>query len=111
MRRSVMQRSKTRTPSRKCCTPQLDLPAFARNTDLLKLLDSKLRRNDALDELIAGLDQYQQTAFNLLRSKKLRQALDLSQDRRKSVHALRKTNRRRPATPSAIRCTFSWPAA
>ena len=47
-------------------TPQLDLPACTRNTDLLKTLDTRLRRDDTQDEVIAGLDQYQQTAFNLL---------------------------------------------
>jgi hypothetical protein len=37
------------------------------------------------DESIAGLDQYQQPAFNLLRSPKLRHALDLSKEPTKSV--------------------------
>ena len=55
-------------------TPQLEVPALDKNADLLKALDTKFRRDDAQDELIAGLDQHQQTAFNLLRSPKLRQA-------------------------------------
>jgi hypothetical protein len=59
-------------------TPQLEVSAFDKNADLLKTLDNRLRSLDTRDELIAGLDQYQQTAFNLLRSPKLRQALDLS---------------------------------
>ena len=78
----------------KMLTPQLDLPAFARNTDLLKTLDTRLRRNDTQDEVIAGLDQYQQTAFNLLRSPKLRQALDLSKE---SAQSVERFTRNKPA--------------
>jgi hypothetical protein len=66
-------------------TPQLETPAFEKNADLLKALDTKLRRMDAKDELIAGLDQYQQTAFNLLRSPRLREALDLSKEPVRSI--------------------------
>jgi hypothetical protein len=51
----------------------------------LKAVDGKLRKQDALDPLIAGLDQYQQTAFNMLRSPKLREACDLSKEPRKVV--------------------------
>jgi hypothetical protein len=61
-------------------TPQLEMSTFDKNADLLKSLDNRLRSLDTKDELIAGLDQYQQTAFNLLRSPKLRQALDLSKE-------------------------------
>ena len=50
------------------------------NADLLTALDTGLRRMDRLDPLIEGLDQYQQTAFNMLRSPKLREALDLSKE-------------------------------
>jgi hypothetical protein len=66
-------------------TPQLEMPSFERNADLLKALDTKLRRIDGQDPLIEGLDQYQQTAFNLLRSPKLRQAMDLSKEPSKSI--------------------------
>ena len=66
-------------------TPQLEMPAFEKNADLLKSLDKKLRRDDSQDELVAGLDQYQQTAFNLLRSPKLRQAIDLSKEPARSL--------------------------
>lgn len=61
-------------------TPQLEMSTFDKNADLLKTLDNRLRSIDTKDELISGLDQYQQTAFNLLRSPKLRQALDLSKE-------------------------------
>src|SRR5262249_47214655 len=61
-------------------TPQIELPAFQRDADLLRTVDNRLRRQDALDPLIAGLDRYQQTAFDLLRSPRLREALDLSKE-------------------------------
>jgi hypothetical protein len=81
----VLQPLKDKDAVTRMLTPQLEMPAFEKNAALLKTLDAKLRRNDTADELIAGLDQYQQTAFNLLRSPKLRQALDLSKESNKSV--------------------------
>ena len=66
-------------------TPQIELPAFQRDADLLRAVDNRLRRQDALDPLIAGLDRHQQTAFNLLRSPKLRDALDLTKEPRRNV--------------------------
>lgn len=86
----VMQPLKDKDAVTKMLTPQLELPAFARNAELLGKLDRKLRRDDQQDELIAGLDQYQQTAFNLLRSPKLRQALDLSQEKPESIERFAK---------------------
>ncbi len=70
----------------KMLTPQVELPSFERNADLLKAVDQRLRRQDALDPIIEGMDQYQQTAFNLLRSPKLRQALDLSKEPAKTLN-------------------------
>lgn len=64
----------------KMLSPQMEVPAFARHAKLLKSLDQRLRAQDRVDPLIAGLDKYQQTAFDMLRSPKLRQALDLSQE-------------------------------
>jgi hypothetical protein len=61
-------------------SPQMELPAFARQADLLAALDGRLRRQDQVDPLIAGLDEYQQTAFDMLRSPRLRQAIDLSKE-------------------------------
>ncbi len=66
-------------------TPQLEVPSLERNVDLLKALDGGLRRIDKVDPLIEGLDQYQQTAFNMLRSPKLREAMDLSKEDPKRV--------------------------
>jgi len=71
-------------------SPQLEVSAFDKNTDLLKSLDNRLRSQDTKDELIAGLDQYQQTAFNLLRSPKLRNALDLSKEPAASLDRYRR---------------------
>ena len=64
----------------KMLAPQMELPAFAKQTELLAALDNRLRRQDSVDPLIAGLDKYQQTAFDMLRSPKLRAALDLSKE-------------------------------
>ena len=58
------------------------------------MLDNRLRKDDSQDELITGLDQHQQTAFNLLRSPKLRQALDLSKE---SPESIARFTRNKPA--------------
>jgi len=86
----IMQPLKDKDAVTKMLTPQLELPAFAKNAELLKTLDTKLRRHDQQDELITGLDQYQQTAFNLLSSPKLRQALDLSKESTASIERFTK---------------------
>jgi hypothetical protein len=65
--------------------PQMELPSFRQNADLLKAVDGRLRRQDQADPLIEGLDQYQQTAFNMLRSPRLRAALDLSKEDPKTI--------------------------
>ncbi len=69
----------------KMLSPQMELPAFTKNAELLKSLDKRLRGQDAADPLIAGLDQYQQTAFDMLRSPKLRAALDLSKEKPETI--------------------------
>ncbi len=81
----VMQPLKDKDAVTRMLTPQLDIPVLERNVNLLKTLDRRLRRDDARDAQIAGLDQYQQTAFNLLRSPKLREALDLAKEPAASV--------------------------
>ena len=57
---------------------QLDFPALDRREKLLTTLDQQLRRLDASSNLITGLDKFQQSAFDLLRSPKLRDAIDAS---------------------------------
>jgi hypothetical protein len=69
----------------KMLTPQIELPSLDRNADLLRALDGGLRRIDKLDPLIEGLDQYQRTAFNMLRSPKLREAMDLTKEDPKRI--------------------------
>jgi hypothetical protein len=66
-------------------TPQMELPSFQRNIDLLKAVDNGLRRRDSLDPLVAGLDKYQQNAFDILRSPRLRKALDLKSENKKTI--------------------------
>lgn len=66
-------------------TPQIELPSFQRDADLLRAVDSRLRRQDSLDPIIAGLDRNQQTAFDLLRSPRLRDALDLSKEPSRNI--------------------------
>ncbi|MBL8795560.1 MAG: DUF1501 domain-containing protein [Planctomycetia bacterium] len=56
---------------------QLDVPTLERRIDLLRDLDTQLRHLDRADPIIGGLDRFQQQAFDLLRSPKLRRALDL----------------------------------
>ena len=92
----ILDPTKTGDAISKMLSPQLELPAMERNADLLKVLDGKLRKQDQLDPLIEGLDQHQQTAFNMLRSPRLRQALDLSKEDPKTIerytkHKLAKT--------------------
>lgn len=81
-------------------TPQMELPSFERNADLLKAVDGRLRGQDRLDPVIAGLDQYQQTAFNLLRSPRLRQALDLSREPSKTLERYGSKNPPRTRYPA-----------
>lgn len=55
---------------------QLDLSALQRREDLLQRLDTQIRRLDAAEPLVAGMDRFQQSAFDMLRSPRLRQAAD-----------------------------------
>jgi hypothetical protein len=84
----------------KMLSPQLELPAFAKQAELLKALDNRLRRQDGVDPLIAGLDAYQQTAFDMLRSPKLREAVDLSKEDPKTIE--------RYPRASAARSIICW---
>lgn len=59
---------------------QIELPDFERNAELLRALERQFRQQDQDDELLAGLDQFQQKGLDLLRSPRLREALDLSKE-------------------------------
>jgi Protein of unknown function (DUF1501) len=69
----------------KMLTPQIEVADLRRDIDLLRAVDGKLRAIDRLNPLIEGLDQYQKTAFNMLRSPKLREAMDLSKEDPKRI--------------------------
>jgi hypothetical protein len=55
---------------------QLDLPTLQRRENLLRTLDTQIRQLDAAEPLIAGMDQFQQSAFDMFRSPRLREAVD-----------------------------------
>lgn len=59
---------------------ELVLDDFDQRSALLQSLDQQLRQNGQLDVTITGLDKFQQTALDLLRSPKLRKALDLTKE-------------------------------
>jgi hypothetical protein len=63
----------------------LELDTLQRRTSLLESVNEQLRKLDAADELIGGLDEFKQKAFDLLRSPKLRQAVDLSRENVKTA--------------------------
>jgi hypothetical protein len=56
--------------------PHLDLSGLQRREGLLQALDTQIRALDAAEPLIAGMDRFQQSAFDMLRSPRLRQAAD-----------------------------------
>ncbi len=78
----VMQPDDPRDETRSMLLPPpgLDLSAFDRRTELLRSLDTQLRSVEEADPIISGLDRFQQTSFDLLRSPRLREALDLSRE-------------------------------
>ena len=84
----------------KMLSPQMELPAFAKQTELLAALDKRLRRQDGVDPLIAGLDKYQQTAFDMLRSPKLRAALDLSKESEETIKKYKQNHLEKYRYPS-----------
>ena len=92
----VFDPAKTKDSMTRMLTPQHELPAFERQADLLKALDTGLRRLDGQDAVVEGLDQYQQTAFNMLRSPKLRQAIDLTREPVKSLERYSKLAAAKP---------------
>lgn len=59
---------------------QLDVPTLERRIDLMRGLDTQLRNLDRAEPIIGGLDRFQQRAFDLLRSPKLRHALELQRE-------------------------------
>jgi len=81
----IVDPTQARDAMTRMLAPRHELPAFERNADLLHALDGSLRRQDGIDPLIEGLDRHRQTAFNMLRSPRLREALDLSREPRSVI--------------------------
>ncbi|GIW85310.1 MAG: hypothetical protein KatS3mg107_0970 [Gemmataceae bacterium] len=59
---------------------QVNAADFERNTLLLRSLEAQLRQLDRAEPLLGAMDQFQQKAFDILRSPKLREAVDLSKE-------------------------------
>jgi len=65
-------------PLTQIIVPQAIAPSdFSRNIELVRSLDRQSQQLDAATPLIAGMDQFQQRAFDILRSPRLREALAL----------------------------------
>ena len=60
--------------------PQIDVPSLERREDLFRNINKQLQEQDALSSVIAGLDETRQKGFDLLRSPKLREAMDLTRE-------------------------------
>ena len=80
------RRDKTADPLTQMLVPaELDVANFERNVQLLRALEQQLRQQDAASDVITGLDQFQQKAFDLLRSPRLREALALEKEPAKNL--------------------------
>lgn len=60
--------------------PQVRLPAFGQEMDLIGALNEERRNLDRLDPILEGRDRFQQRAFDMLRSAKMAEALDLKRE-------------------------------
>jgi uncharacterized protein (DUF1501 family) len=65
--------------------PQIDLPGFGRQADLVKALNGQRRKLDQFEPLLEGRDRFQQKAFDLLRSAKMAEALDVKKESAKNI--------------------------
>ncbi|GBD36154.1 hypothetical protein HRbin36_01275 [bacterium HR36] len=59
---------------------QFDAADLERSAELLRSLEEQLRQQDRAERLLEAMDQFQQKAFDILRSPKLRNAVDLRQE-------------------------------
>jgi uncharacterized protein (DUF1501 family) len=59
---------------------QIDAADLERNTELLRALETQLRQQDRDDLLLGTLDRFQQKAYDILHSPKLREAIDLGKE-------------------------------
>jgi hypothetical protein len=70
-------------PLTQIIVPQgIDAAEFSRNAELVRSLDQQSRQLDAAGPVISGMDQFQQQAFDILRSPRLREALALDREPR-----------------------------
>lgn len=60
--------------------PEVRLPSFQRETNLIQAFNEQRRRIDQLDPILEGRDQFQQRAFEMLRSARMAEALDLRRE-------------------------------
>jgi uncharacterized protein (DUF1501 family) len=67
--------------------PQARLSSFGQELDLIQALNEERRRIDRLEPILEGRNQFQQRAFDMLRSAKMAEALDL---RRESARNLQR---------------------
>jgi uncharacterized protein (DUF1501 family) len=81
----LFSQQQAKTMQEMLTVPQLDLPRFGGDVDLLKALNEQRRQLDQLDPLLEGRDQFQQKAFDLLRSAKMAEALDLKKESPKNL--------------------------
>lgn len=64
--------------------PQVRLPAFDREANLVEAFNQQRRQLDRLDPLLEGRNRFQQKAFDLLRSAKMAQALQTDKEPEKT---------------------------
>jgi len=60
--------------------PEVRLPSFQRETNLIQAFNEQRRRIDQLEPILEGRDQFQQRAFEMLRSARMAEALDLRRE-------------------------------
>lgn len=65
--------------------PQVSLPDFGKDADLVKALNEQRRKLDQLEPLLEGRDRFQQKAFDLLRSARMAEALNLKKESAKNL--------------------------
>lgn len=65
--------------------PQVDLSTFGRKADLVKAFNAQRRQLDQFEPLLEGRDRFQQKAFDLLRSAKMAEALDVKKESTKNI--------------------------
>lgn len=65
--------------------PEVSLPAFGRDADLVEAFNAQRRKLDQLEPLLEGRDRAQQKAFDLLRSARMAEALNLRKESPKNL--------------------------